>query len=230
MMPTYRTSRLYLGVPACQWLERFKKTGIIVQFRGVLCWLQNKYPLWLVHTSYCQKQHYCITKILLIHFVYICTYVDSIPHSNYTQSPALCHCLHACIRVLRGLLVQWDSQDTLWVLTWAMSQKVPAWCACMVACLTSSLTASCVVCVSRSTPGTQTATHHTVLLSCCVQDDTGLTSQTQGGKGSDIMAMRSLRRTPRNWEIKNFLPNPPHWETDRIQPLSPGESGLATRE
>ena len=27
--------------------------------------------------------------------------------------------------------------------------------------------------------GTQTATHHTILLSCRVQDDTGLTSQTQ---------------------------------------------------
>ena len=63
-----------------------------------------------------------------------------------------------------------------------------AWvCVCVCVCVCDVLACVCVcVCVCACVcvcvcvcSRTQTATHHTILLSCRVQDDTGLTSQTQ---------------------------------------------------
>ena len=52
-----------------------------------------------------------------------------------------------------------------------------------------------------------------------------------GGKGSGRMSKRGLCRTPRNWEIKNCIPyRIRHRATGCVQPFSPGESGLATRD
>ena len=109
MMLTYRTSPCtYFGTPACQLLERFKKTGIIVQFGVLPGYRINIHSDWcILHTvrsGITASQNYNL-------LVDLCPYVDSIPHSNDIHCTALCHGSHAWIRVLRALLAKQDPQD-----------------------------------------------------------------------------------------------------------------------
>ena len=84
---------------------------MIVQFGGVLGWLQNKYIFTLTGAYFILSEAALLHHRVIIYLLILCMYVESIPHCNYIHCTAFCHCLHACIRVLRELLVKWDPQD-----------------------------------------------------------------------------------------------------------------------